>query len=666
MDIKKIFNIILLALSLSTIFITLISYIVFKLRQAASAKIGKDEYDLEGTYFRRYAPELKKINKIKQEEALQKQQDPKRKIYKFASMGAFVFFVIFTIFMMEDYFKYRAQIEDKITTAEEFKRLIAQGLLARNEFNPYYGPVAIEEDISFSSKEQFASVLSELQKESFCLSSTWRTNKFNQDFHLQAKSVWEDFFKRNNLSYKVYKSLNSKIKCHWVLPHHASLSGSEWKILKNIMQTNLVIFTGNSLFYNGVGKQNSTDRFYELFGHSIKSTDKVLASKINPEKGLFTEIPSGHLIDWHPIDKNSSHIKTNSIASLIPANFENQRLGQNTKDYYSYIAQAENTVWLGLDPISGAGIDQYYSDLTLLVLINKNLSRPIVKISDLKDKTKSRISLVLNVDDPKVRLDPILEELNDFNIDYSLVANGDILNSIEDRDLFKYIKDSLVINDSETDIDKLNLKETFDLVQSERFNVEEVLKKKVTGLLPLNEEFDKKLLTAIGMDNYDYVFGGKKIDSNSPVKLKGGDMLYLPRSSKNSDAINTDPLMVNPDDIYDFLKSEYSQNKNFNAPYILSVSNSGYDNNIFKNALIRFIKNNKNKFSTLSSLMNWYQVKNKISVKTKLSRGKWIIVLENKSSENTGPFNLLVSYKGKDDVIKIESIKSQEKLEKSL
>jgi len=110
MDIKNIFNIILLALSLTTIFITLISYIVFKLRQASSVNSVDDFYKLEGSYFRRYAPELEKLNDEKREEKLAKEKNPKRFYVKILSMFAFVFLVILSVFLVDEYYHSRSKV----------------------------------------------------------------------------------------------------------------------------------------------------------------------------------------------------------------------------------------------------------------------------------------------------------------------------------------------------------------------------------------------------------------------------------------------------------------------------------------------------------------------------------------------------------------------------
>lgn len=109
MDIKSFFNIVLLGLSLTTIFITMISYIVFKLRQGSIISNNYEFQKLEGSYFRRYAPELEKINERKRAEMRKIERNPKKFYYKIISIFAFVFLIIITLLMADEYYQQRAQ-----------------------------------------------------------------------------------------------------------------------------------------------------------------------------------------------------------------------------------------------------------------------------------------------------------------------------------------------------------------------------------------------------------------------------------------------------------------------------------------------------------------------------------------------------------------------------
>ncbi len=62
MNIKVYFNFILLGLCLTTLFITLITYIIFRLRYSLKSKKDNGLHRMDGHFFRRYAPHLRKAN----------------------------------------------------------------------------------------------------------------------------------------------------------------------------------------------------------------------------------------------------------------------------------------------------------------------------------------------------------------------------------------------------------------------------------------------------------------------------------------------------------------------------------------------------------------------------------------------------------------------------
>ncbi|MCF8060290.1 MAG: hypothetical protein K9K67_13395 [Bacteriovoracaceae bacterium] len=112
MDVKYFFNIVLLALSLTTIFITLISYIIFKLRQGSFIKLDNEYHKIEGAYFRRYAPELEKINEERLFELKKKENNPKKFYYKIIFLFSFVFLLVLTVFLVEDFYSRRVKFQN--------------------------------------------------------------------------------------------------------------------------------------------------------------------------------------------------------------------------------------------------------------------------------------------------------------------------------------------------------------------------------------------------------------------------------------------------------------------------------------------------------------------------------------------------------------------------
>lgn len=139
--------------------------------------------------------------------------------------------------------------------------------------------------------------------------------------------------------------------------------------------------------------------------------------------------------------------------------------------------------------------------------------------------------------------------------------------------------------------------------------------------------------------------------------------MYLPRSSKNSVEINNDPILANDDDMYYLLNRNYYEASELSAPYTLSISNSSFKDPIFKKALLRFLKEKKEKIKSLGDIMSWYQHKDKIKTSTKFHLGKWRILLENGADRPSGNFRLFVRYNNQTKNTTIPSIKSGESFE---
>lgn len=67
LDVRSFFNILLLGISLSTVLVTLISFLIFKFRYSVSAKKNENLHELDGSFFRRFAPQLEEENRVEME-----------------------------------------------------------------------------------------------------------------------------------------------------------------------------------------------------------------------------------------------------------------------------------------------------------------------------------------------------------------------------------------------------------------------------------------------------------------------------------------------------------------------------------------------------------------------------------------------------------------------
>lgn len=151
MILKNVFNIILLSLIFTTLLITIVSYIVFRIRQLTGKRQTEELHHLTGTYFNRYAPHLDLLNKehiLKSNTSINETQNA------FKIKLAVVFIIIFSIvtlsFLLENQIRFRNELLSKSNQADTYRQLIQEGLLKKFTYNPSYEPTFDPNDDSLN------------------------------------------------------------------------------------------------------------------------------------------------------------------------------------------------------------------------------------------------------------------------------------------------------------------------------------------------------------------------------------------------------------------------------------------------------------------------------------------------------------------------------------
>lgn len=659
MDVKKIFNIILLTLSLSTIFITLVSYLIFKLRQAAAGKSSEGKFELEGTYFRKYAPHLEETNKKEQELKIKKESSPRAKAIKISSLIIFVVLITFTMFLFEDYFTYRKQLKDRFTSAQEFKELIRGGLLKKYEYTPHYDLVEMNETIPPKAAEQYSLYSSYFSKEKFCIASTVRAKFHNNIPHMEGLRRWKAFFNRHKLKYGIYKNVKEKHDCIWIIPHVSSFSGRERVLLEKVLNNKTVLITGAFATKNGIGKSAKTDYFKDLFLNKPLKESKTTPTIINSNSSVLSEVPSGRLLNWHPVDLHFSYVLGKSEVDLSVANYDgipDKYVAEDITSYKSRLILKDHYAWTSLDPMLKEGIEQYYSDLYLLGILYKISHKSMVKISNWKDQVLSPLIFLLSINDGAIPYIDMIDYFDKMEAEYALAVKAPYLRKIFEDLKHKEKVELAAINIEEDNIKVLEGRESFDFFEKERFELEEISKIKVEGFVPFKEIFFDKTLDGINQNHLSYLFGGKRVMSHSPVFVKNANFVYIPRVIEDSTGVEKDLTLVHPEEFYQRLKEDFDIAQSVNGIYVSSTSNTAYSDPLFRKGMEKFIEENKDIAQHFSKIVNWLKVRSDLTVKIEGLPGEEIATITNNTSTETGAFILLVDKGSHTDEVEIENI----------
>lgn len=659
MDVKKIFNIILLTLSLSTIFITLISYVIFKLRQATAGKANKDKFKLEGTYFRKFAPHLEESNQRELEKKVAKQSSPRARAIKVSSLIGFVVLITFTMFMFEDYFTYRKQLKDRFTSAQEFKELIRHGLLKKHEYTPHYGLVHMEETIPPKAKEQYAHYHRFFSEQRFCIASTIRAKFHNNIPHMEGLRRWVGFFKRHGLKYGVYKDVKNKWNCTWIIPHITSFSGRERVFLEEVMNKRKVLITGAFATQNGIGKPAKTDYFKDLFLNNPLKETRTTPTIINSNSSILSEVPSGRLLNWHPVDKRKSYVLGKNEVDLSVANYDgipSKFVAEDITSFKSRIILKDHYAWTSLDPMLRKGIEQYYSDLYLMGILHKINHRSMVKISNWKDQVLSPLIFLLSINDGDIAYIDMIDYFDKMETEYALAVKGPYLRKIFDDIKHKEKIELAVVNIEADNIKVLEGRESFDFIEKERFELEEISKIKVEGFVPSKEVFFDNTVDGINQNRLSYLFGGKKVMSHSPVFVKNANFVYIPRIIEDSTGVEKDLTLIHPDEFYQRLKDDFDIAQSVNGIYVSSTSNTAYSDPLFRKGMEKFVEENKDIAQHFSKIAKWLRIRSDLVMQIEGEAGKEIATITNRSKEETGMFIILVDKGSHTEEVEIDSI----------
>lgn len=162
MTIKDVFNFLILALSLSTVFLTLLSFFIFKIRQVQTMRSRNSEFVLETAFFRRYAPQLAAHNR-RQAGVLTAEEEKtlpwivktwrhlQERYPSLFGANAVIFasctvalFVAFVASHLAKQGEFQSEISGGVERVQELQK---KGLLQRRQFDPFAPNPKLEETI---------------------------------------------------------------------------------------------------------------------------------------------------------------------------------------------------------------------------------------------------------------------------------------------------------------------------------------------------------------------------------------------------------------------------------------------------------------------------------------------------------------------------------------
>lgn len=655
MEIKTTFNNILLAISLATILLTLVSFIVFKIKYSFRRSRRQQVNPLDGAFFKRYAPHLetKNLEKVRllEEKENQTVRSPRLIAYVFVAFAL----LIFVLLAGQHYFSYQAELDQKINEAERIKSLLKKGLLQEFDFDPSYSQTKKEEFIPPLIMQNAKSITGMIAQQKITIIATDGNKRLNNYKANTAVERWLSFCKRNQLSCDVTSKLLQEFKADviYVLPQQKFMGEQQrTHLTKMIDDGHHVIMTGPVAIGDLQGKFKNKNLLYEKY--DIKLEVNSAAKSFYPTlTAAWQSVPAGVINRWIPVDND--YVAADQMRSIDL--FQSNKLGlpvasSNLHFPARAVHLKNNALWLLLDPIEKVkGAELFYADLMITKQLLQLLSMTVPEIAPWRDgKVVAPMAIAIDTEESFAKLEVYAKILDrqQQRATFYLVAtevekNREIINK------YAHQHEWATHTYSHQQLSNLPAAKIFDDIQQSRMVIEEALGKKVVGIRPPYEVIDSQTLAMIAQNRLQYIFGDQEFIRFQPIMVAEGELLYFPRILSDDVIISRNRLLSTPEEVAEYLMQNYLLCKKLGGAYFLALHTQTFTTPFYQKALEIFLQQFSSKEGqtmTFGEMNEWHRLKSSIASTYKREGKRLTITYTNTGERDIANFDILLPNDG--------------------
>ena len=565
-------NTLILSLSVATILITLISYLIFKVRQFSIKKNIPSGPKKEGVFFRRHVSQEAITNNA--EEPLTRKFDflSKNKLITYFGM---ILVIVFASLYSRDYFVQKFARYDRAKTAKSIQELQKLGLYQSREINKFNSENLLEEKILPSQTHLHEQKLSLLRSKRIALVD------LKQKSQRTALIQWRKYFENTGIKISHVENLKNLDFDVYVLPQIKSLSNSQIiDVEKLFLAKKNFVVTGPTGVLDGLGDVRPVPWLTSALGIEVKHIGLdhlVKPSNFRDVGPLGLTVPPGLKINWGPIVDEYRYL-TNPDSTF---SYESEFNGKNTKmagkisGRGSYIDKnTSKIIWLNLDPIPEDSLpkgDLFYARSAVTDLLFWTSGFNTIKLADWKEGNDWAMVLSSDCEEKIEGSYEIWRKLKDYDLPATLFIVTDLL-KMDDR--LTELKSQHLEIGSHTETHKvlteLDLEQQFDELQNSRLDLEKRTKKPVKGFHPPLEKFNEKTLAAASQNHYSYFVGDQRLFRMAPLRLTN-DMTYFPRVFSDDFVVVKNKNLFSDQDIVNFLTDDVKTASLMGGLYYLNL-----------------------------------------------------------------------------------------------
>ena len=644
MILQNILSIFVLSLCLATLFITLVTYFLYRVKQLLKFNQKSNNQILEGVFFKKYASHIKIQQKEETNEFDNKLSDRKTLTRFFAIISGIIFLSLLAGYLFS-YFR----MGEKTLDSGHYEKLISRGLLKEYQLNNNLDNPDFSEFISERKKSNLTSIYSEFETKKIGLFKNEKAQEFDKNQNL-IYEVWASYFKRNNIEFKSINNLsNTKDFDIVIVPQAFSLS----KKLKDEVEETLlsgvgVLATGPIAYLDGLGTVNH-DHFSErIFGVEFKNNlDKknTFPTAFEGNSLPLLNVAPGMVLNYYPTDSRFVALAKRGVASIYESNTQGQFKNYlNTKDkivrsIYANVLKSR-VAWLALDPPNlgkTSTTDSYYIELLMAKSMLWTMKMPIATLSAWKDGANSVFVPSIDIEDDSEYGYNYTEMFEDFNFPITIFFASDqiqdnqklIEEETKNPGYFSFIKNAdsffeqhvvefATIGESNSLIQGNSLQYQFQNIQSSRILLEESTQNAVMGFKPPQLKFDNTTLNAVIQNKMTYMIGNQSLFRFAPTLIDEGNLVYFPKSNLKEETMYRTTKFHNANLLLKALTDRFEEIEKVKGAAFYNFPTKSITAKNLESAVSQFLKYLKGKDvwkTNYLELAKWWREKENINVK---------------------------------------------------
>lgn len=575
-------------MSVSTVIITLISYLIYKMKQfPKNVKETREATKKEGVFFRRHVPGLPDLPEADAEAAT-----PSRfaKYNTLPNYFALLAFVIFLSLAFKDVFINTVDKWKRTSEIQKIHNLKDKKLLSLYDLEFARPSQKLKEIIPENTKALLYQKLAQLKNNKIVI-----VNWHNDQHVSSSLKGWTSFLTRSDLPFVQSGGHDITDGDIYIFLHAKTFNEEQKAYLDSLVSA------GKSMLFVGpcgvLNKQNWCEQNLKLSFHSKKpdefSKPTIFASRRNP--GWL--LPPGLVLPWSPQDE-SYYVTSDSQkeAAAYEATFKG-RIPDVDGKYPIRAAFLKNgnskLGWLAIEPQGIAGKEEaevFYGESALIESLSWLGNGLHLEISPWKNGEPS--GFVVSVDSESMiegafELWKVLERTSTpatFFVVSDQMKIDDRLTKINSPlfDIGSHSMDHSIMTTKKLD-------GQFNNIQDSRLMLEEKFGVPVKGFHPPEERFNEDTINAVLQNRMDYFVGDQRFARLAPLFLNS-QLVYFPRLMTDDILIKRDRSLVSDEDILKVLNDDFAFSSLLGGMYYLNVHSQIFGQGFYVDVMRKFLE----------------------------------------------------------------------------